>query len=196
MLPSRFQVLSLFSHPAEGSLRLWRTSAVRSSRAVRATLPGQRGSALSASPVRSHWTDKYVTVPVCLTMKLSVFRCVCMDRDNYWDTWMEIVFKTKRIGSLKIESDAPALTGSGSSFYIEETKTRSLDCDGLSCEDARRHSFMEGSGSLLVVKITFLWVSNHPVDDSGLRCKMLPWRMGAQTWRSWRVNCHRDTNLS
>lgn len=45
--------------PPEGSLQLWRTSAVKSSRAARAILPGRRGSALSVSPVPSHWTDRY-----------------------------------------------------------------------------------------------------------------------------------------
>lgn len=50
--------LSLCSS-TEGSLWPWRTSAVRSSQAVRATLPGQRGSAPSASPAPSPSTDKY-----------------------------------------------------------------------------------------------------------------------------------------
>lgn len=44
--------------PPEGSLQLWRTSAVKSSRAARAILPGQRGSAPSVSPVPSRSTDR------------------------------------------------------------------------------------------------------------------------------------------
>lgn len=51
-------VQTLFCSPAEGSLQLWRTSAVRSSRAARATLPGRRASAPSVSPVPSHSIDR------------------------------------------------------------------------------------------------------------------------------------------
>lgn len=50
-------LITLFS--PEGSLQLWRTSAVKSSQAARATLPGRRGSAPSVSPVPSHWTDRF-----------------------------------------------------------------------------------------------------------------------------------------